>query len=413
MIKSITDVDVVGKRVLTRVDFNVPQNDDGSIADDTRIRESLPTIQSIVERGGIAVLMSHLGRPKGKVNEKYSLKPVAEHLKALVDGMQDNSNNAVHFPLETAVHFVPECIGENARAVIAQAKPGEIVLLENLRFHAEEEANDEGFAKELAHNGDVYCNDAFGTAHRAHASTAGVAALFEERCAGLLMQKELEYLGGALKTPKQPLIAIMGGSKISGKIDVIRRLFDICETILVGGGMMFTFYKAMDMNIGSSVLEADKVDLARDLIAEAKSRNVALVLPSDVVVARAFDNKAEHKTVGVGDIEDGWMGLDIGPKTIATYSDVIGRAGTVVWNGPMGVFEMPSFAAGTEAIAKAMAEATQHGAVTIVGGGDSASAIVQFGYHDKITHVSTGGGASLEFLEGKTLPGVEALNVDA
>lgn len=402
-IKSIRDVDVADKRVLTRVDFNVPQNDDGSIADDSRIRESLPTILSIIERGGIAVLMSHLGRPKGKVDATFSLKPVAEHLKSLV------YSNASGAQPSGAVHFAPECVGVNARTVIAQAKPGDIVLLENLRFHAEEEANDEGFAKELAQNGDVYCNDAFGTAHRAHASTVGVAAFFQVKCAGLLMQKELDYLGQALNNPKQPLVAIMGGSKISGKIDVIRRLLDICDTIVIGGGMMFTFYKAMDMNIGSSVLEADRVDLARDLIAEAKSKNVALVLPSDVVVARAFDNDAEHKTIGVGDIEDGWMGLDIGPKTVATYSDIISRAGTVVWNGPMGVFEMPAFAAGTEAIAKSMADATQHGAVTIVGGGDSAAAIAQFGFKDQVTHVSTGGGASLEFLEGKTLPGVAAL----
>lgn len=412
-VTSIADVDVNGKRVLTRVDFNVPQNEDGSIADDTRIRESLPTIRSIVERGGIAVLMSHLGRPKGKPNAKYSLEVVATHLRSI---------------LTEQVLFAPDCVGANARAVIATAKPGDVVLLENLRFHAEEEANDEAFAKELAQNGDSYCNDAFGTAHRAHASTAGVAAFFDVRCAGLLMQKELQYLGSALNNPKKPLVAIMGGSKISGKIDVIRKLLDICDTILIGGGMMFTFYKAMNMNIGSSVLEEDKVALAGELMQEAKSRNVELVLPSDVVVARAFDNDAEHKTIGVGDIEDGWMGLDIGPKTIDTYSSIIKRAGTVVWNGPMGVFEMPSFAAGTEAIAKAMAEATspgsesglpgrdtesdarQHGSITIVGGGDSAAAIAQFGYKDRVTHVSTGGGASLEFLEGKILPGVAALS---
>ncbi len=422
-IKSIRDVDVKGKRVLTRVDFNVPQDEDGTITDGSRIQESLATINSIINRGGVAVLMSHLGRPKGKPNEKYSLKPVAEHLRTLLASEPRGAASA-----EVVVHFAPECIGDGAQAVIRQAKPGDVVLLENLRFHAEEEANDEAFAKELAKNGDIYCNDAFGTAHRAHASTAGVAAFFDVKCAGLLMQKELEYLGQALNNPKQPLAAIMGGSKISGKIDVIRRLFDICDTILIGGGMMFTFYKAMNMNIGSSVLETDKVDLARELIAEAKARNVALVLPSDVVVARAFDNDAEHKTIGVGEIEDGWMGLDIGPKTIETYTSIIMRAGTVVWNGPMGVFEMPSFAAGTEAIAKAMADATQQdgdatqqdgdatlgetqqGAVTIVGGGDSAAAIAQFGYKDKVTHVSTGGGASLEFLEGKTLPGVAALS---
>lgn len=394
-IRVITDVVVKDKRVLTRVDFNVPQHEDGTIADDTRIRESLPTIKSIVDRGGIAVLMSHLGRPKGKPNDKYTLKPIAEHLHALLDN---------------AVYFADACVGPNARAVIAQAKPGDIVILENLRFHAEEEANDVAFAKELAENGDIYCNDAFGTAHRAHASTAGVAKFFAEKCAGLLMQKELEYLGGALKQPKKPLVAIMGGSKISGKIDVIRHLLDTCDTILIGGGMMFTFYKSTNMNVGGSLIEDDKVALAGELMADAKARNVELVLPSDVVVARAFANDAEHKTVGVGDIEDGWMGLDIGPRSVATYSSIIERAGTVVWNGPMGVFEMPSFAEGTRAIAQAMATATQHGAVTIVGGGDSAAAIAQFGYQDNVTHVSTGGGASLEFLEGKTLPGVAALS---
>lgn len=402
-IQSILDVEVKGKRVLTRVDFNVPQDDRGAITADTRIKESLATINSITERGGIAVLMSHLGRPKGKRNEKYSLKPVAEHLRKLLAAEPNSS-------AKSTVYFAPESVGSKARSVVARAKPGDIVLLENLRFHPQEEANDDAFSEDLAENGDIYCNDAFGTAHRAHASTQGVTLYFETKCAGLLMQKELDYLGHALNNPKQPLVAIMGGSKISGKIDVIRRLLDICDTILIGGGMMFTFYKAMNVNIGSSVLEADKVVLARELIAESKARNVELVLPSDVVVARTFKNDAERKTIGVGEIENGWMGLDIGPKTIDTFTRIITRAGTVVWNGPMGVFEMPAFAVGTEAIAKAMADATQQGAVTIVGGGDSAAAIAQFGYRDNVTHVSTGGGASLEFLEGKTLPGVAALS---
>ena len=396
MIRSIGDVEVNGRRVLTRVDFNVPQDDNGVITDDIRIRSAIPTISSITSRGGVAVLMSHLGRPKGQRKTEFSLQPVADRLKELLPN--------------TNVHFADECVGDTARSVIAGAQPGDVVLLENLRFHAEEEANDATFAGLLAENGDLYCNDAFGTAHRAHASTAGVAASFETVCAGLLLQKELDYLGSALAEPKRPLVSVMGGSKISGKIDVITALMDSCDTILIGGGMMFTFLKAQGFEVGSSLVEEDRISLAADLLAQAKERGVALVLPTDTVVADSFSNDAATKTVPVSGMESGWMGLDIGPESAASYAGTIRSAGTVVWNGPMGVFEMSNFAHGTKAVADAMAEATSNGTITIVGGGDSAAAIAQFGHASNVSHVSTGGGASLEFLEGKTLPGVAALD---
>lgn len=397
MIRSIADVDVAGKRVLTRVDFNVPQDESGAITDDIRITSALPTINSIISRGGIAVLMSHLGRPMGERKMKYSLAPVAAHLAALLGPT-------------VKVHFATDCMGDEASSVVQAAQPGEVVLLENLRFYAEEEDNDASFAERLASLGDVYCNDAFGTAHRAHASTETVAYLQNTVCSGLLMQRELDYLGHALANPKRPLVSIMGGSKISGKIDVITSLMKSCDTILIGGGMMFTFLKAQGANVGSSLVEEDRLELAASILAQAKENNVNLVLPTDTVVADAFSNDAQRKTVGTSQIEDGWMGLDIGPETIARYTDIITSAGTVVWNGPMGVFEMPNFAAGTRAVADAMAAATANGAVTIVGGGDSAAAIAQFGQASHVSHVSTGGGASLEFLEGKILPGVAALD---
>jgi phosphoglycerate kinase len=397
VIRSITDIDVAGKRVLVRVDFNVPQDESGAITDDTRIVESIPTIMSIVDRGGVAVLMSHLGRPKGKPNQKYSLRPVAEHLAALMR------------PRGVAVNFAAECIGSVAEEAVAQAPFGSIVLLENLRFHAEEEANDAAFCASLARLGDVYCNDAFGTAHRAHASTAGIASLFAERCAGNLIMKELEYLGGALANPKRPLVAIMGGSKISGKIDVINALLSTCDTILIGGGMMFTFLKAKGLGIGSSLVEEDRVDLARELMERAVERGVQLLIPTDAVVSSEFADTPANRVVRVEEIPDGMMGLDIGPDTRQTFSNIIGSAGTVIWNGPMGVFEFSNFQAGTRAIADAMASATATGVITIVGGGDSAAAVSQFGHAKNVTHVSTGGGASLEFLEGKALPGVIAL----
>ena len=397
MIRSIRDIDVKGKRVLTRVDFNVPQDEAGVIIDDTRITESLPTIKTILEGGGIPILMSHLGRPKGMRKVKYSLRPVAAHLAGQLPHVR--------------VHFADDCIGPIAHTVIEEAQPGSIVVLENLRFYAEEEANDAAFCRQLAVLGDVYCNDAFGTAHRAHASTAGIAQLFTERCAGLLLMKELDYLGSALANPKHPFVAIIGGSKISGKIDVIRSLMASCETILIGGGMMFTFLKAQGMDVGDSLVEPDKIELAGELLEEAEARKVRLVIPDDTVVATAFNNNAQRKTVHVSDIRSGWMGLDIGPRTIKMFDDVIRTAGTVLWNGPMGVFEMPNFAAGTKAIADSMAAATANGAVTIVGGGDSAAAIAEFGHKHHVTHVSTGGGASLEFLEGRILPGVAALDM--
>lgn len=396
MIHSIDDLSLAGKRVLVRVDFNVPQDDTGAITDDIRIRESLPTIQKIVSAGGKAILMSHLGRPKGKVNPKYSLAPVAVRLAEL---------------LGKPVKMAPDCIGDEVGKMITLMEDGEVVLLENVRFYAQEEENDEEFSRKLAALGDVYVNDAFGSAHRAHASTQGVTKFIHARAAGYLMQKELKYLGEAVTTPKRPFTAILGGSKISGKIDVITNLLDKCDTILVGGGMIFTFYKAMGKEIGDSLVEEDKIELAKEILANAKAKNVKLLLPTDAVVADAFSNDAAHKIVNIDAIEKGWRGLDIGPASIALFSEVITNSKTVVWNGPMGVFEMSNFAAGTKAVAEALVTATKAGAITIVGGGDSAAAIEQFGYAKAVSHVSTGGGASLEFLEGKELPGVAALDV--
>jgi phosphoglycerate kinase len=394
MIKSIYDVVLTDKKVLVRVDFNVPFDDNKNITDDTRIVESLPTIDKIIDDQGIPILMSHLGRPKGERNEKYSLKPVAEYL----------SNKFGY-----NVHFADDCIGESAKKAIESAEQGDIVLLENLRFHKEEEANDPAFSKSLAELGDAYVNDAFGSAHRAHSSTAGITDFISEKYAGKLMLDELEYLGKALNSPIKPFVAIIGGSKISGKIDVIKNLMDKCNTIIIGGGMMFTFYKAKGYNIGKSILEADKVDLAKELISLAHSKGVNLLLPSDVVIADSFSNDATFKTVKAKEIPDEWIGMDIGTESILTFSNAIYDAKIVVWNGPMGVFEMSNFAGGTFAIAKALAEVTDRGAITVVGGGDSVSAIKHMGYSKKVSHVSTGGGASLEFLEGKTLPGVKAL----
>lgn len=394
MITSIDSLELTGKKVLVRVDFNVPLDDDGHITDDNRIRESLPTIRKIIDERGRVILMSHLGRPKGKRNEKYSLKPVAGRLAEL---------------LGTDVAFADDCIGDTAVQAVEKLGEGEVLLLENLRFYAEEEANDESFARQLASLADVYINDAFGTAHRAHASTEGVAHHVEEHAAGYLLLKELRYLGEAVDSPERPFVAILGGSKISGKIDVIMSLLKKCDAILVGGGMIFTFFKAMGKNVGDSLVEEDRIELAGRILDEAKTANVRLLLPDDVVVADAFANDAQRRTVSVDEIEAGWMGLDIGPKTIGIFRREILEAKTVVWNGPMGVFEMSNFAAGTKAVAEALVEATDKGAVTIVGGGDSAAAIAQLGLADGVTHVSTGGGASLEFLEGKTLPGVAAL----
>ncbi len=397
MIKAITEGNFNGKNVLVRVDFNVPFDANGKVSDDTRIKMSLPTIDFIIDNGGVPILMSHLGRPKGEKNLKYSLKPVAEHLK---DKFGYN------------VSFAEDCIGEIPLKIAKAAAPGEVVLLENVRFYAEEEKNDLEFAERLAELGDAYVNDAFGSAHRAHASTEAVAKLFEDRFAGFLMQNELDYLGGALKSPKRPFVSIIGGAKISGKIDVLNNLLSQCDTIIVGGGMSFTFYKAMGYSIGKSILEEDKIELAAELIQKAKERNVKLLLPIDVVVADKFDNDAKTSIVEADKIEAELMGMDIGPKTREIYSNVIKEAKTVIWNGPMGVFEMSNFANGTYSIASALADATANGATTIVGGGDSAAAVNSMGFNSKISHISTGGGASLEFLEGKKLPGVVALEVN-
>jgi phosphoglycerate kinase len=395
MIKQLNQLALADKRVLVRVDFNVPQDENGNITDTTRIRESLPTIRAIRSAGGKVILMSHLGRPKGKVNPKYTLAPVA---------------TALALALETEVRLAPDCVGAETESLVASMSAGDVVLLENLRFHAEEEENNTVFAQQLATLGDVYVNDAFGTAHRAHASTEGVAHLIAECGAGFLMQKELQYLGSAVTNPQRPFTAILGGSKISGKIDVLQNLLSRCDTIIVGGGMIFTFYKAMGKEVGSSLVEEDRIQMAEDILRQAQSANVELLLPSDVVVATKFSNDAEYKTVSIDAIEPGWMGLDIGAQTIQQFTTTIAESKTVVWNGPMGVFEMSNFSAGTIAIAQALATATASGATTIVGGGDSAAAIAQFGFADKVTHVSTGGGASLEFLEGKVLPGVAALD---
>jgi phosphoglycerate kinase len=391
---TIDDIQLQGKRVLVRVDFNVPM-ENGKVTDDTRIVESLPTIKKILNDGGRAILMSHLGRPKGKRNLEFTLEPVATRLSEL---------------LNKPVKFAADCIGEEASKVVNTLKDGECALLDNLRFHPEEEANDETFAKALASLGDVYVNDAFGSAHRAHASTEGITRFLKPAVAGYLMKKEIDYLNRAVESPDRPYVAILGGAKISGKIDVIQNLMNKVDCLLIGGGMMFTFYKAQGLEIGTSLLEADKVELAKQILNEAKKRSIRLLLPVDCVVGDKFDNNAQRKSVPVTQIPPGWMGLDIGQESITLFKEELQKAKTVVWNGPMGTFEMENFAHGTNEIAKALAEITKKGATTIIGGGDSAAAIAQAGLSNAVSHVSTGGGASLEFLEGKILPGVAALN---
>jgi phosphoglycerate kinase len=378
------------KRVLVRVDFNVPM-ENGKVSDDKRIVESLPTIKKIISDGGKCILMSHLGRPKGEKNLKYSLKPAAEHLSKL---------------LNKHIHFADDCIGENTLNMVNNLKDGDVLLLENLRFYKQEEANDGNFSKQLASYGDVYINDAFGSAHRAHASTEGVTHFIKKCAAGYLMQKEIEYLSKAVTNPEHPFVVILGGSKISGKIDVINNLLGKADKILIGGGMIFTFYKAMGCEIGKSIVEEDKLELANDLMKKAEDK---IMLPIDIVVADKFENGSNFKTVYGNEMPSDMMGMDIGNETIKNFSEEIMKAKTIVWNGPMGVFEMDNFAKGTFEIARQLASATKHGAVTIVGGGDSAAAIAKAGLEKNISHVSTGGGASLEFLEGKTLPGVAAL----
>ncbi len=390
----LADLDLAGKRVLVRVDFNVPMDDLQNIVDDRRIRASLPTIKRILAQGGTPILMSHLGRPKGKPDAKYGLRPVADRLTAYIDA---------------PIKFAPDCVGEKTRLIVDGLKPGEVLLLENLRFHPEEEANDPEFARQLASYATVYVNDAFGSAHRAHASTEAVTHFISQCAAGLLMEKELQYLGDALDHPERPFVAIMGGAKIAGKIDVMERLFSKVDALLVGGGMTYTFFRALGFEVGESLVDPERVEVAARLVREAKARGFALVLPQDTIVAAAIEANAPHKEVLITDIPEAWMGVDIGSKTIADYTARIATAKTVLWNGPMGVFEMAPFHRGTEAMARALVKATERGAVTVVGGGDSAAAMEQLGLADKVSHVSTGGGASLEFLEGRTLPGVAAL----
>jgi phosphoglycerate kinase len=388
---AITDLDLKGKAVFMRVDFNVPIKD-GKVGDDLRIRASLPSIRYVLEKGGIPILASHLGRPKGGPDPKYSLAPVAARLSEL---------------LGQKVVFAADCIGPAAEGAVSSAKPGNVVLLENLRFHKEEEANDSGFAAQLAHLAPLYVNDAFGSAHRAHASTEGIAHLVKKAAAGFLMEKELEYLGGALEKPRRPFVAIMGGAKISDKIEVIENLLDKVDRLLIGGAMMFTFLRSQGKAIGKSLCEDDKLDLARDLLARSMRGGASkILLPVDAVAASGLEDEASAHAVEADQIPEGEMGLDIGPKTVAQYSAIIKNAKTIVWNGPMGVFERDAFAAGTLGIAKAVAES---GAVSVIGGGDSAAAVAKAGVEDRITHISTGGGASLEFLGGRILPGVAAL----
>ena len=391
---SIDNVDLINKRVLVRVDFNVPLDEKLNITNDIRIVESLPTIKKIISSGGKAILMSHLGRPKGERKPEFSLKPAAKRLSEL---------------LGKEVKLAPDCIGSDVEKMVNEMKPGDVILLENLRFHKQEEKDDPEFAKKLAKLGDVYINDAFGSAHRAHASTEGVTKFIKTCAAGYLMQKELDYLGKALAKPKRPYCAILGGAKISGKIDVIKNLLDKVDSLIVGGGMAFTFFKAEGKEIGKSLLEVEKLDLAKDLLQNLKSSKIKFLLPVDVVVADEFKNESPSKVVSVDNIPPDKMGLDIGPETIKLFSDELMKSKTIVWNGPMGVFEMDNFAKGTFEIAQVLAKTTSGGAVTVIGGGDSAAAISKAGLDKKVSHVSTGGGASLEFLEGKVLPGVAAL----
>ncbi|MBL7128544.1 MAG: phosphoglycerate kinase [Ignavibacteria bacterium] len=396
--KLISENQIKGKKVLVRVDFNVPLDDEGNISDPKRIVESIPTIKALTSAGGKCILMSHMGRPKGKKNPKYSLSVVAKSL----------SNN-----LNTRVLFSDDCLSDDNISIINEMKEGDILLLENLRFYKGEEKNDPEFSKKLSRYGDIFINDAFGTAHRAHASTEGITHFINTCAAGYLIEKELKYLSSAIENPSRPLCAILGGSKISGKIDVLENLLNIADKILIGGGMMFTFYKALGFNIGKSILEEDKIALAKEVYEKAKSLDKEFMLPVDVVYADKFENDAKIKILPFDKVTEeynDWIGMDIGPETIKIFTDEILKSKTIVWNGPMGVFEKSNFARGTFEIAKALADATANGSVTIVGGGDSASAISSAELDDKVTHVSTGGGASLEFLEGKKLPGIESLS---
>ncbi|MGB7251413.1 MAG: phosphoglycerate kinase [Phormidesmis sp.] len=396
--KALADLsasDVSGKRVLVRADFNVPLDDAGNITDDTRIRAALPTIQDLIAKDAKVILASHFGRPKGKVVESMRLTPVAARLSEKLG--QD-------------VIKCDDCIGDEVAAKIAGMKNGQVALLENVRFYDGETDNDPEFAKQLAANADLYVNDAFGTAHRAHASTAGVTEYLSPAVAGSLIEKELKFLQETVDSPQRPLAAIVGGSKVSSKIGVIETLLDKVDKIFIGGGMIFTFYKARGMSVGGSLVEEDKLDLAKKLEAKAKEKGVEFLLPTDVVVADKFAADANTQIVSVDDIPDGWMGLDIGPDSIKTFQDALADCKSVIWNGPMGVFEMEAFAKGTTGIANTLAGLTEKGCITIIGGGDSVAAVEQAGLADQMSHISTGGGASLELLEGKTLPGIAALD---
>jgi phosphoglycerate kinase len=397
---SIRDLDLKDKRLFIRVDFNVPLTEDGSaITDDTRIRATLPTIEYALRRQAKVILASHLGRPKGKPNSKCSLRPIVDRLRELLDE---------EVSLDVNVGFSPDCIGEIATELASNLESGQVLLLENLRFHPQEEANDPAFSKQLAGLADLYVNDAFGSAHRAHASTEGITHFLKPAAAGLLMEKELTYLGKVLESPEKPFVAIIGGSKISGKIDVIDNLLDKVDTLVIVGGMAYTFQRALGVTTGKSLVEEDKIDIAKEALAKAKKNGVKLLLPVDNILADSFAPDAKTQPwESSKNFPADWQGLDIGPKTIALITEVVSEAKTILWNGPAGVFEFPAFAIGTNAIADAVA--ANLAAISIIGGGDSVSAINQAGVADKITHISTGGGASLEFLEGKKLPGVEAL----
>lgn len=392
--KSVEDVNVTGKRVLVRCDFNVPLDQNGNITDENRITGALPTIKYLMDHGAKVILCSHMGKPKGEPKPEFSLAPVAKSLSAKL-------GKDVIFAADANV------VGENAKKAVAEMNDGDVVLLENTRYRIEETKNEDNFSEELASLADIFVNDAFGTAHRAHCSNVGVTKYIDTAVSGYLIQKEIEFLGNAVNNPVRPCVAILGGSKVSSKISVINNLLEKVDTLIIGGGMAYTFMKAQGEEVGDSLLEADYIDYAKEMMEKAKAKNVNLLIPVDTVVAKAFDNNAEYKTVKKGGIEPGWQGLDIGEETIKLYVDAVKDAKTVVWNGPMGVFEMPNFAKGTNAIAEALAEID---AVTIIGGGDSVAAVNQAGLGDKMSHISTGGGASLEFLEGKELPGIAALN---
>ena len=394
-LSSLTAEDLSGKRVLVRVDFNVPLNDGGSITDDTRIRAALPTIKDLIKKGACVILAAHFGRPKGKVNDAMRLTPVAQRLSELLGKSVDKTDS---------------CVGADAESKVQSMANGDVLLLENVRFFAEEEKNDADFARQLSSLAEIYVNDAFGAAHRAHASTEGVTKFLSPSVAGYLMEKELQYLQGAIDEPKCPLAAIVGGSKVSSKIGVLESLIDKCDKVLIGGGMIFTFYKARGLSVGKSLVEEDKLELAKALEEKAKAKGVELLLPTDVVLADKFAPDANSQIASIESIPEGWMGLDIGPDSVTVFQEALADCQTIIWNGPMGVFEFDKFANGTNSIATTLAELSSKGCCTIIGGGDSVAAVEKAGLAEKMSHISTGGGASLELLEGKVLPGVAALD---